>query len=111
MKGRPSQEPDENDKQRAGKSPGAPEHGRRMPRENTKGVAHDAKQIALFFVLLELFNLGLVCHVTLGSHPTWRLRAQHRQPLAGAGSLPRLLLLALPFRLSPSKAAERRCNP
>ena len=64
MKGRSSQDPDEDDKHGASKCPGASEQYGRTLRETSECVPDDAKKIALLLVSLRFFCPGMIRHVT-----------------------------------------------
>jgi len=59
MKSRAGQNPNENYEHRACKRPRASEHHGGATRENTKRVADNAKEVALLFVLFQLFCLSV----------------------------------------------------
>src|SRR5205814_8299345 len=62
MKGWAGNPPDDDNEQRQDEGPGAAEHVRSSPSEDAEGVAHDAKEIALRFLLLEFLFLRFPLH-------------------------------------------------
>src|SRR5947207_7192132 len=62
MKGWAGNPPDNYDEQRKDEGPGAAQHVRSSPGEDAKGIAHDAKEIALRFLFLEFLLLRFLRH-------------------------------------------------